>query len=442
MSSTREILLPDIGDFKDVEIIEVMVAAGDVVEAEAPLIALESDKATMEVPAPAAGTIQAVKVNVGDRISEGDLIAIMETAGSEAQAAAPVAAAQAAQEAEAVVPAGASADEELEGDEDKSPPAPSYTRRAPATLPPPVQLSGTAPPHASPSVRRFARELGADLRAIRGSGSKGRITRDDVKAWIKGELSQPRGGAGGLAITPQPDIDFSKFGSVDIQDMPRIKKISGPHLQRAWVSIPHVTHHDEVDVTELEAFRQSLKPEAERQGARVTSMLFIMKALVASLKEFPRLNASLTPDGQRLVLKQYYHIGIAVDTPKGLLVPVIRDVDKKGVWELAKEMGEVSARAREGKLTPTEMQGGCISISNLGGIGGTAFTPIINAPEVAILGLSRSRMQPFWNGKEFEPRLMMPLDLSYDHRVIDGAEAARFVVHLREMVDDVRRMVL
>lgn len=440
MSSTQEISLPDIGDFKDVEIIEVLVAPGDAVEAEAPLIVLETDKATMEVPAPSAGTIQAVRVAVGDRVSEGDLIATMETTDGPAQEAAPAAAVQAAPEAE--TPASAPADEELEGDEDKAPPAPSYTRRAPTTLPPPVQLSGTAPPHASPSVRRFARELGADLRAIRGSGIKGRITRVDVKAWVKGELGKPRGEAGGLGVAPPPEIDFSKFGDVDIQDLPRIKKISGPHLQRAWVSIPHVTHHDEVDVTELEAFRQSLKPEAERQGVRITGLLFIMKALVASLKEFPRLNASLTADGQRLVHKQYYHIGIAVDTPKGLLVPVIRDVDKKGVWELAKEMGEISARARDGKLTPTEMQGGCISISNLGGIGGTAFTPIINAPEVAILGLSRSRMQPVWNGKEFEPRLMMPLDLSYDHRVIDGAEAARFAVHLRQMVDDVRRMVL
>jgi pyruvate dehydrogenase E2 component (dihydrolipoamide acetyltransferase) len=396
----------------------------------------------MEVPAPSAGTIQTVKVAVGDRISKGDLIATMEAADGVAQEAAPAAPAEPVAPAAAAAPALAPAAAQLASDEDKSPPPPSYTRRTPTALPPPVQLAGTAPPHASPSVRRFARELGADLRAVRGSGGKGRITRADVKAWVKGELSQPRGAAGGLAVAPQPEIDFSKFGSVDIQELTRIQKISGPHLQRAWVSIPHVTHHDEVDVTELEAFRQSLKPEAERQGARITGMLFIMKALVASLKEFPRLNASLTTDGQRLVFKQYYHIGIAVDTPRGLLVPVIRDVDKKGVWELAKEMGEISARARDGKLTPAEMQGGCISISNLGGIGGTAFTPIINAPEVAILGLSRSRMQPVWNGKEFEPRLMMPLDLSYDHRVIDGAEAARFVVHLRKMVDDVRRMVL
>lgn len=434
-----EVRVPDIGGFENVPVIEVLVAAGDHVAPEDPLITLESDKATMDVPAPQGGTVTGLHVAVGDEVSQGSLIVSL---APEVQAAAAVApAGQEGMPSEKPIPA---LDAGSAPAAKSAAPAPTQMRvhQPPPSLPPPVEKAGGALPHASPSVRYLAREFGVELSQVRGSGPKGRILKSDVQAFVKSELSKTGEGGGKVAIPTMPEIDFSEFGTVDIQDLPRIKKIAGAHLHRAWLTIPHVTHHEEADVTEMEDFRKSLKEDAEKQGVRVTGLLFLMKALVAAMREFPLFNASLTPDGQRLVYKKYFHIGIATDTPRGLLVPVVRDVDKKGIWELAAETGEMSARAREGKLGADELRGGCMSISNLGGIGGTAFTPIVNAPEVAILGISRARMQPIWNGEEFVPRLMMPLDLSYDHRVVDGAEAARFSAFLCEVLGDVRRMLL
>lgn len=449
---TIEVKVPDIGDFEAVEIIEVLVSAGDAVEAESPLITLESDKATMDVPSPAKGKIEEVTVKVGDKVSEGSVIARLS--GGDAPSAPKSASkgSSAPEKASDEAPKASSGSGQGDGgsgaDEDDAPVDPSR-RGPPAGLPPPVERAGGALPHASPGVRRFARELGADLNQIRGSGPKGRILKDDVKAFVKQRLSEPAGNAAGAAvpgagIPAMPEVDFSKFGEVEIKDTPRIKKISGAHLHRAWLNIPHVTHHDEADITELEAFRQAINEEQAKakSGIKLTLLAFAMKALARALKEFPLFNSSLTPDGSRIVYKQYVHIGIAVDTPNGLVVPVFRDVDAKGVLALAEEMAEISGRARDGKLKPAEMQGGCMSISSLGGIGGTAFTPIVNAPEVAILGLTRNRMTPVWNGSEFEPRLMLPMDLSYDHRVIDGAEAARFTAYLGKALADPRRLLL
>ncbi len=441
---TIEVKVPDIGDFKDVEIIELLVAEGDEVEAETPLITLESDKATMDVPSPAAGRISELKVAVGDHVSEGSLVALLASAGERA------AAAPAPRTSGAPEPANetrARTGEPAPADEDVAPPQGAGRRAPPQSLPPPVERAGGALPHASPGVRRFARELGADLSLIRGSGPKGRILKDDVKQFVKSRLSAEAAApasAPGAAIPAMPEIDFSKFGEVETRDLPRIKKISGAHLHRAWLNVPHVTHHDEADITELEAFRQQINDEQARAKSpvKVTMLAFAMKAVAAGLKTFPLINSSLTPDAQKLVYKKYCHIGIAVDTPNGLLVPVFRDVDAKGVLDLAEEMAEVSARARDGKLKPDEMQGGSISISSLGGIGGTAFTPIVNAPEVAIVGLTRHRMTPVWNGRKFKPRLMLPIDLSYDHRVIDGAEAARFAAFLCRALADPRRLLL
>ena len=435
---TEEVRVPDIGDFSDVPIIEVLVKAGDSVNKEDALITLESDKATMDVPSPHAGTVKELKVAIGDKVSEGTLILTMEVGGAAAGQ---------------TKPAEKKADEAPEQKVETPPkaadkPAPAATSEAPCRPSPTAAISGDAPAprsafHATPAVRRFARELGVDLSGVRGTGRKGRILKEDVKKYVKETLARPAGApAAGGGIEPIPAVDFSKFGDVETRPLSRIKKISGPHLHRAWLNVPHVTHHDEADVTELEAFRKSLKAEAEKKGARITALAFITKAVAAALAEFPSFNVSLTPDGESLVYKKYFHIGIAMDTPNGLVVPVLRDVDKKGITELALEMGEISGRAREGKLKPNEMQGGCMSISSLGGIGGTAFTPIVNAPEVAILGVTRSRVAPVWNGKEFEPRLMQPLDLSYDHRVIDGAEAARFMAYLCVLLGDVRRLLL
>lgn len=424
----EKVRVPDIGDFTDVPVIEVLVGEGDHVKEEDPLITLESDKATMDVPAPCSGVVDGLNVHVGDTVSEGSLILTLTVTDAD-------------------VPAPPSPTGVQESDTQPIVLSPAETTKTPS-LPSAeavVEESAFKEAHASPSVRRFARELGVDLRRVKGTGPKERILKEDVQAFVKGELSQPSAAVaveGGAGIPPVPAIDFSKFGEVETQPLPRIKRISGPHLHRAWLNVPHVTHHDEADVTELEAFRQSLKDEAAKQGVRVTALTFLMKALAAGLKEFPHFNASLSPDGQSLIFKKYFHVGIAVDTPNGLVVPVFRDVDQKGIMQLALEMGEVSARAREGKLKPDEMQGGCVSISSLGGIGGTAFTPIVNAPEVAILGVTRSRMTPVWNGKEFEPRLMLPLDLSYDHRVIDGAGAARFVAYLCKVLGDIRRLTL
>src|SRR5262252_4834260 len=416
-AQTIEVKVPDIGYFKDVPIIEVFVKQGDSVKAEDPLITLESDKATMDVPAPSAGTVKALKVKVGDKVSEGSAILTLEAAGPASSA--PTA----AKKAEAPAPAPTAP---------QPPPAPATP--APAAAAPsaaPIDSEAFKRAHASPSVRAFARELGVDLSKVKGTGPKDRILQEDVQKYVKQALSgaptgAPGAAAGGaaLGLLPWPQVDFAKFGPVESKPLSRIKKISGANLHRNWVMIPHVTNCEDADITELEGFRVQLNKENEKSGVKVTMLAFLIKACVAALKKFPEFNASL--DGENLVYKRYFHVGFAADTPNGLVVPVLKNADQKGVLAIAKEMGELSAKAREGKLGPADMQGGCFSISSLGGIGGTYFTPIINAPEVAILGVCRSSTRPVWNGKEFVPRLMLPLSLSYDHRVIDGAAAARF----------------
>ncbi|HDR9276974.1 TPA: dihydrolipoyllysine-residue acetyltransferase [Burkholderia vietnamiensis] len=431
---TLEVKVPDIGDYKDVPVIEIGVKIGDTVEKEQSLVTLESDKATMDVPSPAAGVVKDIKVKVGDAVSEGTLIVLLEAAGAAAPAAAPASAPAPA----AAVPAPAAA------------PAPAPAASAPAAAAPAAAPSGEyRASHASPSVRKFARELGVDVARVPGSGPKGRITKDDITGFVKGVMSGQRAapgaaaapaGGGELNLLPWPKVDFAKFGPFEAKPLSRIKKISGANLHRNWVMIPHVTNNDEADITELEALRVQLNKEHEKAGVKFTMLAFVIKAVVAALKKFPTFNASL--DGDNLVFKQYYHIGFAADTPNGLVVPVIRDADKKGLVDIAKEMAELSKAARDGKLKPDQMQGGCFSISSLGGIGGTHFTPIINAPEVAILGLSRGQMKPVWDGKQFVPRLTLPLSLSYDHRVIDGAEAARFNAYLGALLADFRRIIL
>ncbi|MFC1664070.1 dihydrolipoyllysine-residue acetyltransferase [Pseudomonadota bacterium] len=431
MSSSIEIKVPDIGDFKDVEIIEVHVAVGDNIKKEDPLISLESDKATLDVPSTDSGVVTELKVNLGDKVSEGTPVLTLQLDDALAPQLVTT----------AVEPA-------PEPDSAPSPPEPqkpvvTQPHKPPKTLPPPVEKSGDALPHASPGVRRFARDLGADLSQVRGSGAKGRILKEDVQTYIKRALSKPSQATTGTGVIPPlPEVDFAKFGEIELQPLSRINKLSGNHLHTAWLNIPHVTHHDEADITDLEAFRQALKPQAETKGTRVTILAFIVKAVANAMKEFPRFNASLSNDKENLILKHYFHVGIAVDTPIGLMVPVLRDVDQKGIWQLAEEMSEISLSARDGKLKPDELQGGCISISSLGGIGGTSFTPVVNAPEVAILGVSKSQYKPIWNDKEFRPRLMLPLDLSYDHRVIDGAQAARFAAYLSQLLSDAVRLVL
>lgn len=425
------VTVPDIGDFKDVEVVEVLVSDGDTVEKEGSLITLETDKATMEIPSPYAGTVRGLKIAVGDRVNQGDFICDIETQ-SEVPVSSPAAAARAPGE-----PAPA------EIAQSRRRPGEKPARKRPVIARPSDAPKGRA--HASPAVRRFARELGVDLYHVPGSGPKGRITREDVQAFVKHTLAEgaPAVAASGpLQLPRPPEIDFSQFGEIEEVELGRIKKISGKHLHNAWLGIPHVTQFDEADITELEAFRKGLKAQAEKEGVKLTFMPFLMKALAAALKEYPQFNASLVPDAEHLILKKYLHIGIAVDTPNGLMVPVVRDVDKKGVFELARDLMDVSTRAREGKLSPADMQGGCISISSLGGIGGTQFTPIVNAPEVAILGVSRAEMKPKWNGADFEPRLIMPFSLSYDHRVIDGAEGVRFTTCLGQLLSDIRRLVL
>ena len=429
VSASADVIVPDIGDFEDVEIIEVFVKPGDAVNVEDPLITLESDKATMDVPSSDAGTIETVLVKVGDRISAGTAVVRLITSGG--VAAAPS------------VPA-ASTPEVAKVDSAPVQAAPTSSAAEPSK----IDETAFRKAHASPSVRKFARELGVDLSKLSGSGRKNRITKEDVQNYVKQAVTKAESGvatataASGSGIPTMPEVDFSKFGEIETQDLPRIKKISGKNLHRVWLNIPAVTHHDEVDITDLENFRKELKDEAAKRGVRITLLAFIMKALAANLKQFPTFNSSLTPDGERLILKKYFHIGVAVDTPNGLVVPVIRDVDQKNVYDLARDLGEMSVKARDGKLKSQDMQGGSMTISSLGGIGGTAFTPLVNAPEVAILGLTRSRMQPVWNGKEFIPRLMQPVDVSYDHRVIDGAEAARFVASLGKYLTDIRRVLL
>jgi pyruvate dehydrogenase E2 component (dihydrolipoamide acetyltransferase) len=428
--ATRRVDVPDIGDFKDVDVIEILVKPGDTVAAEQSLISLESDKATMEVPSPAAGVVKDILLKVGDKVSQGAPILVLEEAGG-ARPAAPA--------PKAAPPADMTRSVEM--------PVPAAQRHQP---PVPTEAAAEPPgvkPHASPSVRKFARELGVDLSKITGTGPKNRVVLADVQAFVKGALARgaapagaPAVGAGGLAVLPWPQVDFAKFGPIDTQPLSRIKKISGANLHRNWVMIPHVTNNEVADITDLEAFRVQLNKENEKAGVKLTMLAFLIKASVAALKKHPEFNSSL--DGDNLVLKRYYHIGFAADTPHGLVVPVIKDADKKGVLDIARETGELAKQAREGKLKPADMQGGTFSISSLGGIGGTSFTPIINAPEVAILGVSRSTQQPVWDGKQFVPRLTLPLSLSYDHRVIDGALAARFNAHLAQLLADFRRAML
>ena len=440
MSRVEEVLVPDIGDFEGVPVIEIAVSPGDSVATEDPLVTLESDKATMDVPSPANGVVKEMKVHLGDMVSQGTLILTLEV-NDAGPAPEPV-----AEKEQAIAPSPAPAPPSTQPIAETAAAAPRPAARpSPTASLPSTASTAHTPSHATPSVRHFARELGVEIGRVRGTGRKGRVLRDDVTRFVKSELAGGGGSAGGepgSGIPPVPTVDFARFGEIETQALSRIKKISGQHLRRAWLNVPHVTHHDEADVTEMEAFRKSLKEQAAREGVRVTALSFIMKAASAALREFPTFNASLAADGESLVLKKYFHIGVAVDTPNGLVVPVIRDVDSKGILELSSELGELSTRAREGKLKPDEMQGGCMSISSLGGIGGTAFTPIVNVPEVAILGVTRARMTPVWNGQSFDPRLMLPLDLSYDHRVIDGAEAARFMVFLAIALGDVRRLLL
>jgi pyruvate dehydrogenase E2 component (dihydrolipoamide acetyltransferase) len=428
VAEIKQVSVPDIGDYKDVSIIEVMVKAGDTIKAEDNLVTLETDKAAMEVPSPYGGVIKEMKVKVGDKVSQGSLILLLESSDAATaprktdKPAAPVAAAPVA--------------------------APAPVAAKPAAVPVAAQTSqavateGKA--HASPAIRRFARELGVQIAQVKGSGEKGRVTKDDVQNFVKAALAQPRGAAGGngLQVLAMPVVDFAKYGAIETRPLSRIKKISGANLHRNWVTIPHITQFDEADITEMEAFRKELNAEYARQNIKITPLAFMLKAVVVALQQFPEFNASLDASGENLVLKQYFHIGVAVDTPNGLMVPVLRDVDKKGIVQLAKELGEISARARDLKITAAEMQGGCFSISSLGGIGGTAFTPIINAPELAILGVSKAIIKPMHQDDTFVARLMLPLSLSYDHRVIDGAAAARFIVFLSQVLADTRRLAL
>lgn len=428
------VTVPDLGDFDQVEVIEVLVAVGDAVELETPLVTLETDKATMDVPSSAAGRVLEVLVSRGSRVAKGDPLVAVEGSAQPAVAA-PV---------KAPPPKIAPTPEPPRAAEPSRPAAqpparPTARIEAPSGSLPPIEEAGFARAYASPSIRRLARELGVDLGRLRGSGTKGRITVEDVKAYVK-SVMEGRVGAG-PALPSVPTVDFAAFGPVEIQPLTRIQRISGPRLHASWVNVPHVTQHEEADITALEALRASLKGEAARREVKLTPLSFLMRACALVLREYPRFAASLDPSGQNLVMKGYLHIGFAADTPGGLVVPVMRDVDRKGVYEIAAELGELSARAREGKLQAAQMQGACFTLSSLGGIGGTAFTPIINAPEVAILGISRARVAPVWDGQAFQPRTLLPLSLSYDHRVIDGAAAARFVVALAARLAEPQSLV-
>lgn len=427
--SVIDVKVPDIGDYKSVPIIEVHVKPGDTIKPEDPLVTLESDKAAMEVPSPQGGQIAEVLVKVGDKVSEGSpLVRLTSEAAGHTQSKAP-----GSSQANGASPSPApSAKDTAAGADDDRAQAPASALSGPQKLPIAVDFGDV---HASPSVRRLARELDIDLSKIKGSGDKGRVTKDDVKRALAGS-------GGGSGIPEIPAQDFAKYGPIETKPLSRVKKLSGPHLTRAWLNIPHVTHRDEADITDLDAYRKTLDDGAREKGYRVTLLSFVLKACVVVLKEFPEFNASLAPDKESLILKRYYHLGIAVDTPDGLVVPVIRDVDRKGIVELSQEIGTVSQRMRDGKITPADIQGGTFSISSLGGIGGTSFTPIVNAPEVAILGIVRADMKPKWDGSQFVPRLMLPLCVSYDHRVIDGALAARFTRRLAVILEDVRQLVL
>lgn len=468
MAELKEARVPDIGDYDGVPVIELLVAVGDTVKQDQGLVTLESDKATMEVPAPFAGIIREIKVKIGDQLAEGSVVAMIEPAeaakaepaatkapepprAQPAAAAAPVKAAETATQVEPVaVPqqadriAQASIDARPGTDPEAMPPrTPPVTFNADELMPDKV-------PYASPAVRLFARELGVDLLQVAGSERGGRISKEDVQKFVKGVMqgggavaaAAPMAGGGGLNLLPWPKVDFAKFGEIETKALSRIQKLSGANLARNWAMIPHVTQHDDADITDLEALRVALNKENEKSGIKLTMLAFLMKASVAAMQKYPNFNASLDASGENLVLKKYFHIGFAADTPNGLVVPVVRDVDKKGVLQIAQETSELAKKARDGKLGPADMSGGCFSISSLGGIGGTKFTPIVNAPEVAILGVSKSAMQPVWDGKQFEPRLILPLSLSYDHRVIDGAAAARFTAYLAQLLADMRRVLL
>ena len=431
MAEEKIVTVPDIGSYRDVEIIEVLVQPGDVVKAEESLITLESDKAAMEIPCPFSGTVKSLSVKVGDKVSQGTPILTLVSEEGAAAPSIPVAATQ---------PRGSRCATCQRATTDVEEPAPKPAPRAEPA--PPVEETASGKPHASPSVRRFARELGADIAKVMGSGPKGRIVKEDVQGYIKSRLQAPERRAPGWSLPEAPEIDFAQFGPIESRPLSRINKLSAANLHRNWITIPHVTLHEEADITELEAFRVSLKAEAEKKSTRVTLLPFLIKAVVGALKVFPSFNASLAGNGEELILKQYYHIGVAIDTPDGLVVPVIRDADRKGVLELAQELAELGVRAREKKLRTPELQGGTFTISSLGGIGSTAFTPIINAPEVAILGVSKSKTQPQYRDGQWEPRLMLPLSLSFDHRVIDGAQAARFAAYLAQVLSDLRRVLL
>jgi pyruvate dehydrogenase E2 component (dihydrolipoamide acetyltransferase) len=427
MSKTVEVRVPDIGDFKNVPVIEVLVKPGDAVKKEDPLVTLESDKATMDIPSPCGGVVKALKVKVGDKVSEGTAVLTIDVIEETAAAPAPSRQPHSTDSGQAS-PSGVTPH-----------PAQKVVPLPPPTLPA-METRGHLP-HASPSVRRFARELGVNLTLVGGSGPKSRILKENVQAYVKSELSRPRASTG-FTLPEMPQVDFAKFGAIETVPLSRIKKLAGANLRRNWVSIPHVTQHDEADITDLEAFRKSNSAETEKQGFKLTMLSFLIKACVTALKAYPEFNASLDKSGENLVLKKYFHIGVAVDTPEGLVVPVIRDADRKGVFDLARELAQVSQHARDKKFSPTEMQGGCFSISSLGGIGGTAFTPIINAPEVAILGVSKAQLKPVYQDGTLVPRLILPLALSYDHRVIDGAAAARFTTYLCSVLSDIRRLLL
>jgi pyruvate dehydrogenase E2 component (dihydrolipoamide acetyltransferase) len=448
MSAVTEVSVPDLGDFADVPVIEIHVAAGDVVSAEDPLITLESDKATMDVPSPAAGTVSELRVKVGDLVSRGSPILVLDTCGTQTEppaltdqqeppAQAPPAQPPPGPAAEAAGPGPAPAAE-------AATPAAAALATTPAAAAEAKALADFDGVHAGPGARRLARELGVDIAALSGTGPKGRVTKDDVIAGIRGPAAAPAAPAAAAPQSGIPEVpaqDFSRFGPVEIRPLSRIQRLSGPQLHRSWLNIPHVTQNDEADITDLDAYRRGLDA-AKADGYRVTLLAFLMKASVSALREFPRFNSSLTPEKDALIFKGYYHLGIAVDTPEGLVVPVIRDVDRKGIRELSRELGAVSARARDGQLELADLQGACFTISSLGGIGGTGFTPIVNAPEVAILGVSRAKTAPVWDGTAFIPRLMLPVSLSYDHRVIDGALAARFARYLCQLLEDIRNLLL
>jgi pyruvate dehydrogenase E2 component (dihydrolipoamide acetyltransferase) len=450
VASERQVLVPDIGDFHDVEVIELLVAVGDTVAADQTLITLESEKATMEIPSPAAGVVKSLAVRLGDKVSEGSPIATLEVAEEKApkesaeKAAAPAAAAepaapQPAPPAPATPPPAAAQPASIRSEARLTQPVAEAPREGGADAGP-----SRAASHASPSVRKLARELGVDLSRVTGSGRKRRVRTEDVQAFVKSALAAGASDASplGLQVAPPPDIDFAKFGPIEVLELPRIRRLSGRNLHRSWVTIPHVTQFDEADVTDLESFRRSRPRDEDEKKPKLTLLAFLLKASAVTLKEFPRFNSSLDRSGEALILKKYFHIGVAVDTENGLVVPVIRDVDRKGLLALAEELADVSRRARERKLRPEDLAGGCFSISSLGGIGGTAFTPIVNSPEVAILGVSRTQHRPVWIDGAFQPRLMLPLSLSYDHRVIDGAEAVRFTTRLREVLSDIRNLIL